>query len=491
LRYVATTGMSELHNSLGGFDPNLVNPYDGTLGSMWFAPQDNRTTLQKPIYDIFLPRVGFAWSIRNDTVIRGGFGMYSYNYSQDDYGNGIGTGALTTSSGSATDPSSGQNNAPLIALSAPASAATVLNYIVGSPNAKNPSTYCCASGVYNSETYVPYNVPVGRINQWQLGVEHQFAGSYSASLAYVGSHAMNLQFPTDINQITNPAGLTAVTLNPVAATIQANRPFPDWGQLGGNNYNAYTNFNSFQAQINKHYSNGLLFSFNYVWEHFLDEQDSSGWGSRAGTQAWQIGNDPQANYANSNFDIPNAFKGYASYELPFGRGKTYLNGNTIMDEAVGGWRLSGTLIAQSGVPFTVTEGTNLSNSQCGNGCSWYPNLVGNPLSGVPSVPGSVAWFNTAAYAEAAVGTFGDNGRNTLRGPRLTVMNLSLAKSFSIGERVHVELRSDWVNVLNHPSLGNPDSNSTDANFGLINGGTANGGVAVAARSGQLSAVVKF
>ncbi len=64
LRYVATTGFSEINNSLGGFDPNLVNPFNGSLGSMWFAGQDNRDTLQKPIYNIFLPRVGFAWSWR-------------------------------------------------------------------------------------------------------------------------------------------------------------------------------------------------------------------------------------------------------------------------------------------------------------------------------------------------------------------------------------------------------------------------------------------
>src|ERR1700730_1905324 len=85
LRYVATTGFHEKYDALGGFDPNKTlvctvdsqgkpcGPLNGTLGSLWFAPQDNRDSLQKPVHDIFLPRVGFAWSIRNDTVIRGGF----------------------------------------------------------------------------------------------------------------------------------------------------------------------------------------------------------------------------------------------------------------------------------------------------------------------------------------------------------------------------------------------------------------------------------
>ena len=108
-------------------------------------------------------------------------------------------------------------------------------------------------------------------------------------------------------------------------------------------YNAISNYNALQTTVNKRFSNGLLFSFNYVWSHFLDDQDSGGWGSRGGTQYWQIANNPSANYGNSNFDITNAFKGYASYELPFGKGKSYLSGNAIENAVVGGWRISGTL----------------------------------------------------------------------------------------------------------------------------------------------------
>jgi len=499
LRYVATTGMSEIHNSLGGFDPNLVNPTDGSLGYMWFAGQDNRTTLQKPSYAIFLPRVGFAWSVRNDTVVRGGFGMYSYNYSEDTYGNGVGAGAVSTSKGSATDlaPLTAVN--PLVSLSAPAAVANpVLNYVVGSPNANNPGTYY-TPGQFHNETYVPYDVPPARISEWQLSVEHQFGKSYMASVAYVGSKATNLQFPTDINQITSPGTLAGLAADSAAGTlttpiIQASRQYKDLGSLGGDNYNGLSRYNALQTTINKHFSNGLLFSFNYVWSHFLDSQDSSGWGSRAGTQFWQIGNNPAANYGNSNFDIPNAFKGYASYDLPFGRGRSYLSGNRVEDAVVGGWRVSGTFIAQSGVPFTITtSGNNNSFSQCGNGCSWYPNVVGNPLSGVPAAPssdgvGAIGYFNPAAYASAAPGTFGSEVRNSLRGPDLKVVNLSMAKDFHFGERVALEIRGDFVNALNHPSFNPPGNSLGGSNFGVIDNAT---GVSVAPRSGQLSARVTF
>lgn len=498
LRYVATTGMSEIHNAIGAWDANLVNPTDGSLGYYWFAGQDNRTTLQKPDYSIFLPRVGFAWSVKNDTVIRGGFGMYDYNYSEDTYdpNNLVGKGSpfTSTSNGTQFDPLNGTGPNPLISLSASgATAATTLRYVVGSPQANNPGNYY-TPGTYPGANFYPYNVTPGRINEWQLSVEHQFASSYMASLAYVGSHASNLQYPTDLNQITNPTSLASIAGGTLTqAQIQSLRPYPDWGNITGNNYNAKTNYDAVQATINKHFANGLMFSFSYVWSHFLDDQDSSGWGNRAGTQDWQIGNNPAANYGNSNFDIPTAFKGYVAYELPFGRGKSYLNSNRLADEVVGGWRMSGTVVAQSGVPFTITtSGANNSFSQC-SGCSWYPNVVSNPKSGVPPPPaadgpGAIAFFNPAAYVAAAPGTFGDEVRNSIRGPRLTVVNLGLAKTISLGERVQLELRSDWVNALNHPSFNPPGNSLGGANFGVIDNAT---GVSVAPRSGQLSAHVTF
>jgi carboxypeptidase family protein len=507
LRYVGTTGMSEIHNAIGAWNPELVNPTDGSLGYYWFAGQENRYTLQRPVWNIFLPRVGFAWSIRNDTVIRAGYGQYTYNYSEDTYdpNNLIGLGSPFTSSsnGTQSDPLNGTGTSPLISLSASASTAgNTLHYVVGSPQANNPGQYftpgACATAC-NNANFFPYNVSPGHIDEWQLSVEHQFGRSYMASIAYVGSQASNLQYPTDLNQVTNPASLALIANGTLSTPLQIQtvRPYQDWGNVTGNSYNAKTHYDALQAAINKHYSNGLFYSFNYTWSHFLDDQDSSGWGSRAGTQVWQI-NNPSSNYGNSNFDIPSAFKGYASYELPFGRGKNYLNNNAVENEVVGGWRITGTIIAQSGVPFTITTaGQNGSFSQC-SGCSWFPNVVGNPKSGVPAPPaadgvGAIGFLNPAAYQQAANGTFGDEVRNSVRGPRLTVMNLSLAKSFSIRERVNLELRSDWVNVLNHPSFNPPgDSFGTggnaNPNLGVIDNSS---GVSVAPRSGQLSAVVRF
>jgi hypothetical protein len=94
LRYQTQGGWHEIANRIGGFDPTIVNPATNTPGAIWFAPNNGRNSIQAPIHNIFLPRVGFAWSPISNWVVRGGFGIYSYNRSMDTYADnfkGLGT----------------------------------------------------------------------------------------------------------------------------------------------------------------------------------------------------------------------------------------------------------------------------------------------------------------------------------------------------------------------------------------------------------------
>ena len=144
----------------------------------------------------------------------------------------------------------------------------------------------------------------------------------------------------------------------------------------------------------KRFSHGLQFNFNYTWSKMLDDQDSSGWGSRDGGQMWQDAYNPSLNYSLSNFDLPHMFKGSLVYDLPFGKGREFLNNNAVVDAILGGWQLGTTFVLESGLPFTPQVGTN-NNSGALSG-NWYPNLIGNPNISNPGVNG---WFNTCTILQ--------------------------------------------------------------------------------------------
>jgi len=511
LRWTGNTGMSEEHNRLGDFDQNLINstgPFAGTAGSIWFGGQDNRTTLQKPVWNIFLPRAGFAWSVKNNTTIRGGIGFFAYNYSMDLYG-GEGGGQMgfgAAFQGSNSDPNAAAgdtgwiagtgNTTPLYLSSSAAMMANALPYIQGS---RNPASYV-TNPVY-SPPYEPYALRPGEIWEWTLSAEHQFAKDFVVSAAYVGSHGMNLQYLTDLNQITNPALLNADDVSAcngaTPASIAANpstcaRPYPAFGSLSGSNFNGISNYDSLQISVRKRYSYGLTFDANYAWSHMLDDQDSAGWGSTSGQQVYQRGNDPASNYGNSNFDIPQAVKGTAQYELPFGIGKPFMNTNAIADAVLGGWRLAGTFIWQSGTPFTVLDNGVNDYSQAGS-------VYANPVSGISAAksgtcPNGFAagtvncWFNPTAFqtpAEQGNGSFGTGSRNTLFGPHLSDINLSLAKTWRYKERFGLTIRGDFINALNHPSFSLPNNDVSSTGVGSITG------VSNASRTIQLSGRVTF
>jgi hypothetical protein len=245
-----------------------------------------------------------------------------------------------------------------------------------------------------------------------------------------------------------------------------------------------------QAVIEKRMSFGLDFSFNYVWSHFLDDIDSSGWGSHSGSQNWQNAFNPAANYGNSNFDVRNAFKGYVVYQLPFGQGKQFLNKNWLVDEVLGGWQVASSLVIQSGQPFTPTmsNGTN-SYSLAGNNFAWYPNITGTPQLAGRSIH---QWFNEAAFAVPASGTFGNERRNQLTGPGLNTVNFSLGKTFAIWEQVHLQIRADANNAFNHASFGLPSGSlSVNGSGGIATGTSTITSTTVPGRTVQLSGRLTF
>jgi len=454
LRWQINHGWNEVSGNIATFDPTVNNPATNTLGAAWFASThaNGRTALEANRYNTFLPRVGFAWAMRPNMTVRGGFGLYAYNWSLDTYGTGM--GSSFGASGNYTDPSNGITPAALLGgngnIVTPVTGGVSTAPLPFTLSSQNPTRF---NGVgFNT---LAYHTPVPKIYQWNFGVERSLTTDIVAEVAYVGSHGFNLAFPVDINQVPQSKW---------ASSDSQFRPYPNYQGITGSSSqtDAISNYHSLQASITKRMTRGLSLSFNYTWSHFLDDMDSSGWGSRGGTQPYQNSYDPGANYSNSNFDVRHAFKGYAVYQLPFGRGKQFLSGSRWVDEAVGGWQISGTVVRQSGQPFTV-YGDQANYSLAGN---VFPNW--NPgVNWKPAHQGVTQWFNSSAFTKPADGTWGNVRRNSLYGPHLNVFNMSAAKSFGLPwEDVKIEFRADASNVFNHPSFQNPGGVNLGSSSGV-------------------------
>jgi Carboxypeptidase regulatory-like domain len=453
LRYQINHGWNEIHNNESSFDPTVNNPATNTPGAYWFATThaNGRTSMMANTYNTWQPRLGFSWARDPKTVFRGGFGLYSYTWSLDTYGGNnttYGMGAAISSAGGDNDPTNGIT--PITKLDG---TGTVFGSTTPLPYTQGSTSPTAFNG--QPAGYIQYHTPVPRILQWNVSAQRSLGTNIVVELAYVASHGSSLNFPTDLNQV--PQALLSPSDAPTG------RPYPNFQSLTGSTNNAISNYNSLQASITKRMTNGVSFSFNYVWSHMLDDQDSSGWGSHSGPQDYQIANNPAANYSNSNFDVRHAFKGYAVYVLPVGRGQKFLNGSRAVDAVIGGWQISGTMVLSTGNPFTV-DGTQNTYAQAG---SSFPNWTRGAGYGYKPVDRSISnWFLPEAFSQPENGTFGDVRRNSLYGPGLELFNLSGSKTFSLPwEGVNIQLRCDAQNAFNHPSFGVP----SDASLGGSNG----------------------
>jgi hypothetical protein len=477
LRWEGNTGWSEVNGNERSFDPNVINPATNTPGAMWYAitHANGRNTLQKGVWNNWLPRFGFAYLLGTKTTVRGGFGMYTYPWNVDTYAS-AGLGNAFTASGSETD--STNNVQPVVILSSDGN----INYqgAKGSPinglYGRAPTT----PEAYNGQAvgFNQYTSPLPLLKSWNFTVQRQLSDSMLADVGYIGSHGSHLAFITDVNQVPE---------NKLGPNDAAFRPYPQFQSLTGNTTDGISSYHAFQAGLTRRLSRGLLFNFNYTWSHMLDNQDSSGWGTLQGATPFQRAYAPMANYGPSNFDIRHMFKGHAAYDLPFGRGRTFLNTNKLLDGVIGGWQLFGGFVAQTGSPFTPYMATNNSYSlSSSTNAVWYPNVVGNPtaVAGGQSIN---SWFNGSAFAAPAPGTFGNMGRNILYGPKFIVVNMSLHKMFTLTERVKLDFSASATNVLNHPSFALPDKLIGPGHFGQITA-TIPG---VGSRQMELVAKVRF
>jgi len=473
LRWEGNTGWSEVHGNERSFDPNVTNPVTNAPGAMWYATThaNGRNTLQKPIWNMFLPRIGFAYQLGAKTVVRGGFGLYTYPWNVDVYAS-AGLGNAFTASGNQTD--STNNVQPVVLLSSDGNS----NYQGAKGSAIN-ALYRRAPATpeaYNGQAvgFNQYTSPVPILKSWNLTVQRQLPIRLVGEVGYIGSHGSHLPFVADVNQVPE---------NRLSPNDSAFRPYPAFQGLNGYTTAGISSYHAFQTQITRRFADGLMFNANYTWSHMLSNQDSSGWGSLQGATPYQRAYDPMANYGSSNFDVRHMFKGHVAYDLPVGLGRRFAHSNKALDTAIGGWKIFGDFITQSGTPFTASMATNNSYSLSTNNL-WYPNVVGDPTA-VPGGRNIYSWFNVNAFAAPTPGTFGNMGRNILVGPRLNAVNASLTKTFAFTERIRLDFSANATNLVNHPSFAQPDKLIGPGHNGQITG------VSVGARQMELIAKIRF
>lgn len=460
LRYQISHGWNDVRGNMSSFDPTVVNPATHTLGAYWYGTThaNGRTSLQANVFGTFLPRVGFSWLVNPKTTLRGGFGTYAQFLDLDNYGGNnttYGMGGAISSAGAIADQTNGIT--PATKFDGPGT-------IYGT---STPLPYTAAStdpARYNGQAvgYIQYHSPVPKNYQWNVAIQRQVSSSIAAEVAYVANHGSGLFFSTDLNQVPS---------SKLSVNDSANRPYPQFQSISGSTNNGVSNYDSLQASITKRMTHGVSLSFNYVWSHFLDDQDSAGRGGNGGPAPYQIADDPGASYSNSNYDVRHALKGYAVYQLPFGKGQRFLNKNALVDGVIGGWQVSGTLHLATGSPFTV-YGTQNTYALAG---SAFPNRI----AGVSTKPqhrsakceassgaqyGCVnEWYNPAAFSRPADGTFGNVRRNSLYGPGIDQVNLSGSKVFTMPWReIKLQIRADATNAFNHPSFGPPSGTLSGA-----------------------------
>jgi hypothetical protein len=380
------------------------------------------------------PRVGLAWDPfgKGQTVIHAGFGIYRALLDNLDYRLDQAAPFTTTDT---------LKNVSLSGLSI-------------APGLTIPSGALIYPSGIQPDAYTP------TILSYTLKIEQQIAPNTSLGVGYVGSHGYHEMLSIDANEpfpsvcATHcPAGVTQGEIYypkgvPLANPKLANTT--SWFSEGESSYNAL------EVDLNKHFSSGFQLRGVYTFSKSLD--DGTAWNSSVAANApgfVMFPLNPKWDWSLSTTDVRNLAVINGTYELPVGHGKMAFGNLTgWTGKLVSGWSVSGIATLQSGLPFTPQLGYNPT----GNGDSrnpirpsWNPAFSGPVILGGPN-----QYFNPNAFIVPVTGTYGDVGRDALIGPGIAQLDFSTLKNTALTERVKLQFRAEFFNILNHANFGTPN-----------------------------------
>jgi hypothetical protein len=418
--------------------PGTGNLADLPYGNMiQVAP---RAGIRHPIHDNFGPRLGFAWNFDKNFVLRGGYSIYfdpESNTAQEDQN----TFGLW--------PTSTNLNASYNLIGNPQ---TTINQIDG--QVLSPTTTGVPWGTQSYFWDPAKKNPMSQ--QWNVDLQQQWSKSVVTTIAYIGSLQTRVDLTLDENAATTPG-----PGNYNASAVNARRPFPFYGtdtkfgtSLGRGNYNAL------QVKIEKRLSHDLQGLIAYTWSKSMDN-GSSAWYSSDVQNAYNLA----AAYGLSDIDRTHIVRMEATYQLPFGKGKEFLNHGPLA-YIVGGWQVNALGQINSGRPIILSASNDPAN--IGNSQFTYarPDVIGSPYV---SHRTRAAWFNTAAFAQPYL-SYGNAPRNFLRNPPFQNMDASVFKNIPVREGIRMQLRLEAFNALNLITLGGVNGSFTNnSSFGKITG----------------------
>jgi hypothetical protein len=426
----------------------------------------------------FAPRVGFAYQISPKFVARGGFGFFWNSFENQGYGPNIGEnypfvynftyrqqdlGIPSVSPISAGSPYAGCSTA------GPGGTATLsagFSCIAFSPAVVN------AQGLGLQGLQFKYKTPLTISSN--LTFQYSLTRSLSATVSYVFTGVSHLQTGLGNNNVTAILAANLPTANSSSPGAGGTRPFPDFSQNASYQQTiARSSYSGLQTKLEQQFGNGLQFLFAYTYSKTLsDARDLLNGGSLQGYRAPAVpGLGPRFDWGPADFDLRNVFHFYGGYELPFGKDKHFLaSSGKLTNAVVGGWSINWITTLQGGQPITfrcpasTTAGTNCNDvgvpgqsQQLGlhKDSNGKLNWIGNPKAFQQPCPLGTTPPSGCVPATTLTALLG-GGTETLRGPGVRTFTLSALKNIPISERFSMQFRSEFFNILNHPTFNAPN-----------------------------------
>jgi hypothetical protein len=301
-----------------------------------------------------------------------------------------------------------------------------------------------------------------------------------AEVAFVRNDGYDLLQFEEMNQPIYVAGQTTATNKDLF------RPYRGFSSVLRSTNWGHSDYKGLEMSLQRRFSKGLGFGVAYTLSESNDLM--SGFHSGATSTLYllkpQDSNNPEAEYANSDFDARHRFTASQIWELPFGPNRRWLSKGAL-GHVVGGWTLTSLWTFQTGFPYNVFDGADPCLRAGGYTASCRPNLIGDPDTGPKT---AAQWFNTAAYQRTPIGQFGSAPRNSFRGPGLANTDVALIKRVlldAVRNGMNLELRVETFNLFNRVNFGVPNLNIASGTFGRI------GSTATDAREFQLAVKLNF